>query len=1322
MINERLFGSPIPNSVQRQLDERQSRGNIGAEIPFIRMWVAPKFVATEELIETIETTHSKITFEKTDAQKELELLRQTPIKGQSTYVEPPPNHIKITKNQIEYLTDADLEQYKIKIPPESGTSINEEALENILNLKIEPRPLRPPGQPYDDDYGQADRYNSDPNVNDYVQSTEELDLTEYPSVTTYNEIPINPAPDSTSESEEEVPKDFEALLNEKHTLSGYKETFHTFVDTHIKREEVPYSQAVYVIGDYGYQTGYKSYNPNKPISDLNSPGESVIEKDYSDSPIAEAVTSREVLDSRQNSLSKAQVSEIEQNLFPNELQNNQLLKPGAGITSITSETEGTLGIIKKTTVNFVVHNFSDFDRIYNKYFLKPGSTIFVDFGWSNSELYDPNELIKHEKGVEHFLYNETIKDDDKEYQGVITRNQGKLETLCGIVTDYSAKVTPNGSVECSVTLTSQNSALLSFKNDNNNEEKVKVQLTTGIYEFGLKPLINSLSNDRLKSNLLNYLNRDTPIDFSTNRGENYRENLKYLFALNYGLNSDEIPNVSIEQGFFLPNLEAENGDSYISWGRFEDLIINSNYGFGDGDDDIQKGKNFNVRMDSSLSFTHWSKQFTKIQKVKLQGDKSPDFLFPGWWGNSNPDGGNGSYSWKKGKYPTGYKGDSESDKGDREFGKIPIREVFINMSLVINAFTEEKNKSILQVVNAVLKSINEGSDGLFDWKLKLGSTDSKVEVVDKNYAFNKELNDKLTALIEDPKSNPFYTFNIMSKKSIVKDYNLEFKIPSGRIGDMYAIRALGVENSIHTTEQEVTKLVGTDIVDRFAPKILNWPDMGGYRGEQTITDTKNKFSLNIFDNAHLYDNSELKTLASTDAEKPKEQSVLLKNKAGKDISDILQSNPQVLMDSDFFSDEVNTGTNEENADNNKTTATVKENDVLMESNGLRVYSSLLEYETSVLSDGLKIEVPLLLPYTLSLTIHGIASVQPGDVFRVDYLPQMYLEKTYLQVMKVSHTIDSSGWFTTFDTQFREIFPQAKNDIFTLLTNEEGAKFLSANALSVGGKDRFNFKTYDDFDIGKDLGKQNPIRNQYMVSNEDVDSAIKIEVLIKYIIKLKPLNTAKGELSHVFEFEFTKKGQDYFHGPPDEGGTDNDFPGLCFNTMRVNTNETGDMTKFKNNTYFKYLKEFQAGLLVGSRVFQSGDYDNNIAIRKNKNFPTVIQVDYLAEAHSIHMSSKYYKETDGEGTGKASFGRKYVSILPPPFAVIATKYSGSPIKYHMWVRNKSEYAIVPAPDNDTVHKGWNNQKYEELKSVFENGDTLKLDGDYDYKDTLFQKTQ
>ena len=55
MINERLFGAPIPLTVQNQLDEKQ-QGYLSEKIPFIRMWVAPKLVAMEELVEKVKIT------------------------------------------------------------------------------------------------------------------------------------------------------------------------------------------------------------------------------------------------------------------------------------------------------------------------------------------------------------------------------------------------------------------------------------------------------------------------------------------------------------------------------------------------------------------------------------------------------------------------------------------------------------------------------------------------------------------------------------------------------------------------------------------------------------------------------------------------------------------------------------------------------------------------------------------------------------------------------------------------------------------------------------------------------------------------------------------------------------------------------------------------------------------------------------------------------------------------------------------------------------------------------------------------------------------
>ncbi len=132
---------------------------------------------------------------------------------------------------------------------------------------------------------------------------------------------------------------------------------------------------------------------------------------------------------------------------PDELAANPFLKPQSGIISISSETMGSLGSLKNVTVNFVVHNFQDFEKIYLPYFLRPGALIFIDYGWSTATLYDPKEL--------------DFKDDiSNQIMELVEASAGDLDIVTGLVLDYDAKIKENGSVECSVTINSKNSALV----------------------------------------------------------------------------------------------------------------------------------------------------------------------------------------------------------------------------------------------------------------------------------------------------------------------------------------------------------------------------------------------------------------------------------------------------------------------------------------------------------------------------------------------------------------------------------------------------------------------------------------------------------------------------------------------------------------------------------------------------------------------------------------------------------------------------------------------------------------------------------------------
>ena len=75
------------------------------------------------------------------------------------------------------------------------------------------------------------------------------------------------------------------------------------------------------------------------------------------------------MNSKKNSKYLYSISELVKTINL-ELDNNQFSDAPVGIKSITSQTEG-LGAVKRTTVNFRVFNYADYENIYLRYFLKP---------------------------------------------------------------------------------------------------------------------------------------------------------------------------------------------------------------------------------------------------------------------------------------------------------------------------------------------------------------------------------------------------------------------------------------------------------------------------------------------------------------------------------------------------------------------------------------------------------------------------------------------------------------------------------------------------------------------------------------------------------------------------------------------------------------------------------------------------------------------------------------------------------------------------------------------------------------------------------------
>ena len=135
-------------------------------------------------------------------------------------------------------------------------------------------------------------------------------------------------------------------------------------------------------------------------------------------------------------------------------RNNDFLEAMPGILELESADSGDYGLIRETTVRFHIPSYDDFVNVFQPFFLLPGARIFVDFGWSTANIYDPIDLLKnHYSGEDMF---EKIWGEN----GIIDDSLGDLEVLTGTVSKYDTNVEEDGSFTCSVTIVSYNYSLL----------------------------------------------------------------------------------------------------------------------------------------------------------------------------------------------------------------------------------------------------------------------------------------------------------------------------------------------------------------------------------------------------------------------------------------------------------------------------------------------------------------------------------------------------------------------------------------------------------------------------------------------------------------------------------------------------------------------------------------------------------------------------------------------------------------------------------------------------------------------------------------------
>ena len=371
---------------------------------------------------------------------------------------------------------------------------------------------------------------------------------------------------------------------------------------------------------------------------------------------------------------------------------------------------GPVAGVLSTTVQFVVYDFEEFDKIYSKYFLRPGAKVFLDFGWTDNssfQLYDVDEYLNDPLNFNSKIYGKEERDADNNLiteAGQIQQSRYGIEFIQGQVTKFNSTLNPvDGSYNCEISILSKNNALFDVDLDEdiigNIKENMLSNIEFRVLDLAENALFSGRSAEVLKTS--NYSN-DEVKEWNT---------IANLFAAD--MLSSETNNVptklNTELGIFWKGTftkdkkddtkkipQTGNDALYLSYGFIEDVLFNTELAkYTTSDNQFIKNEftaDSPIQYDSADGWTGFHNELFKRQKFLKTNTQLP-FLYPEEW--------NDTYNTRKEKTPSDFK-DTEDDK-IRE--RIPIREIFIKLAVVKQAI--KSSKTMTEVFNFIFKKMAE---------------------------------------------------------------------------------------------------------------------------------------------------------------------------------------------------------------------------------------------------------------------------------------------------------------------------------------------------------------------------------------------------------------------------------------------------------------------------------------------------------------------------------------------------------------------------------------------------------------------------------------
>ena len=690
----------------------------------------------------------------------------------------------------------------------------------------------------------------------------------------------------------------------------------------------------------------------------------------------------------------------------------QPYKPKPNITSIEVD-EGSGNLSRKASFSIKVYTLAQLEQI-SKYFLEPGFTIFLEWGWNK-----PKSLVgfKNQLTVDYVAKAQSFAEINKRridtgglydcYLGFITGGS------IGIQDDgWTVDVKCTGFVELPAYLMSADNTktvaeLEAQKNKNGTAPEGAKKYPTGAIfmesDLGRKrfmQMFNKLSSNRQTNSIkdlikktdasgvaianpVNFINFDEAVKDSIN---NKTDGALFGIFKNSSQVSSNGKSVSFPTG-----TKIIGDDAYIRFGTLMQIINSigiNGYRLGSSN-----GKLVKMRINTANTVISAFPKIFSADKSKLfiPNPKTPKFDLEKAATTTEPQNTytgefDNSVSYKEtiikfpqdksiinGKVDGGRQIEFTDDnikgisKDAEQWGFLD--DLYVNFDFA-KGILETKNFLMKDALYQILNALSSAAGGL--WDFQIVEKELQDEMVSGEAAKTTELSVvdlNCTSAMKDELSK-IIQFECFGVNSIFMDASFDMDISGAKMNQIIGQR---LSNSINPSRPSMTvKLFATDMSDQ----ILTYLETTApSEGEANAAPNEN---------------------SSTDEEAEKQKNLeLFLQKVG------IFPKVSLIKGQSSFSGAI-------------------ENLVYIGClNDLVVFDNL-KAGNEIIESEKPGSVSILMPIKFTFTIHGISGIKRGDKFRVNGIPKKYSDSGFFQVLSVKHTIDGMIWKTEVEGGFRQI--------------------------------------------------------------------------------------------------------------------------------------------------------------------------------------------------------------------------------------------------------------------------------------------------------------